>query len=50
MKLTRLKMDKRGRITFPRQFRKVNRIKDNSYVVVSVRNGNCFLDFEYEGE
>ena len=50
MKLTRLKMDKRGRITFPRQFRKVNRIKDNSYVEVSVtEHGECLLDFQREG-
>ena len=50
MKITKLKMDKRGRITFPRQFREVNRIKEQSYVELSVtEHGDCLLNFQREG-
>jgi len=49
--ICKLKIDERGRLTFPDSFLKANEIKKNSYVSIFPVSGRCDavrLEFEWE--
>jgi bifunctional DNA-binding transcriptional regulator/antitoxin component of YhaV-PrlF toxin-antitoxin module len=51
--ICKIKIDKRGRLTFPYSFLKANRIKKNSFVTVhpvSGRTDAVRLEFDWENE